>query len=183
MLFSPGPASAMLVRTKEFPGTLPYRYCIFHKFSDKFIRYGGHSKALSIAKDHFYSYVLLECMLISSKITLSSRFYIVDVVQLLSRPVMCDSLWPHGLQHARLSCPLPSPRVCSNSCPLSQWCFLTFTAAPIFCLQSFPASGSFPISQLFASGFYISDFYSQLYYSLSFWRELSNHHLRNIFKR
>ena len=55
----------------------------------------------------------------------------------------------------RLPCPSPSPRVCSNSCPLSQRCYLTissFAAFFSFCLQSFPASGSFPISQFFASG-------------------------------
>ena len=61
---------------------------------------------------------------------------------------------PQGLQHASLLCPPLSPRVCSNSYPLSQWCYLTISssAAPFFYLQSFPASGSFPMSQLFASG-------------------------------
>ena len=68
---------------------------------------------------------------------------------------MSNSLWPHGLQHSRLPCPPLSPSVCSNSCPLSQWCYLTISssAAPFsFCLQSFPASESFPMSQLLASG-------------------------------
>ena len=68
---------------------------------------------------------------------------------------MSDSSWPHGLQHTRLPCPSLSPGVCSNSCLLSQWCCLTisFSAALFsFCLQSFPASGSFPVSQLSASG-------------------------------
>ena len=66
---------------------------------------------------------------------------------------MSDSLQPHGLQHARLPCPSLSPGVCSNSCPLSQWCYLiNSSSATIFCcLQSFPVSGSFPTSQLFAS--------------------------------
>ena len=65
---------------------------------------------------------------------------------------MSNSLWPHGLQHTRLLCPSLSPGVCSNS--LSRWCYLTFSssAALFFCLQSFPASGSFPVSQLFTSG-------------------------------
>ena len=61
---------------------------------------------------------------------------------------------PHGLQHARLSCPLSS-KVCSSSCPLSQWCYLIILSSVAlfsFCLQSFPASGSFPTSQLFPSG-------------------------------
>ena len=62
--------------------------------------------------------------------------------------VMSDSLQPHGLQHPSLPCPLVSPRVCSNSCPLSQWCHLTISSsvAPFSsCPQSFPASGSFPM--------------------------------------
>ena len=74
---------------------------------------------------------------------------------LFHRWVMSDSLWPHGLQHARLTSPSLSPRACSNSCPLSQWCrpIISFSIVPISsCLQSFPASGSFPMSQLFTSG-------------------------------
>ena len=67
---------------------------------------------------------------------------------------MSNSLQPHGLQHARLPCPSLSSRVCSNSCTLSWWCYPTISSSviPFFCLQSFPASGSFPMSQLFASG-------------------------------
>ena len=71
-----------------------------------------------------------------------------------SRSVVSDSFRPQGLQHASLLCPSPSPEVCSNSCPLSQWCHLTISSSvvPFSCLQSFPASGSFPMSQLFTSG-------------------------------
>ena len=72
-----------------------------------------------------------------------------------SRSVVADFLWPHGLQHTRLPSPLPTPRACSNSCPLSWWCYPTISSSviPFFsCLQSFPASGSFPMSQFFASG-------------------------------
>ena len=72
-----------------------------------------------------------------------------------SRSVMSDSLWPHGLQHAKFPCPSPTPGVYSNSCPLSRWCHPTISSSVVpfsFCLQSFPASGSFPMSQLFASG-------------------------------
>ena len=67
----------------------------------------------------------------------------------------CPTLWPHGLQHARLPCPSPTPGACSNSCPLSQWCHPTNSSSVILftsCLQSFSASGSFPTSQFFASG-------------------------------
>ena len=68
--------------------------------------------------------------------------------------VMSDSLQPHGLQHARLHCPSPTPRAYSNSCPSSQWCHPTISSSIVLfssCLQSFPASGSFPMSQFFES--------------------------------
>ena len=72
-----------------------------------------------------------------------------------SCPVVSDSLWPHGLQHARLQCPSPTPGAYSNSCPLSQWCHPTISS-PIIpfssCLQSFPASWSFLMSHFFTSG-------------------------------
>ena len=73
------------------------------------------------------------------------------VVQLLS--LVCLS--PHGRQCARLPYPSPSPGLCSNSCPLSQWCHSTISSSLVLfssCLQSFPASGSFPVNQLFTSG-------------------------------
>ena len=68
---------------------------------------------------------------------------------------MSVSLQPHGLQHPRFPCPSPSPRACSNSCPLSWWGHPTISSSVIpfsSCLQSFPASGSFPMSRLFPSG-------------------------------
>ena len=68
---------------------------------------------------------------------------------------MSDSLPPCGLQHARLFCPSITPGTCSNSCPLSQWYHPTISSSVIpfsSCLKSFPASGSFPMSQFFASG-------------------------------
>ena len=74
---------------------------------------------------------------------------------LLSHSAVSDSLQLHGLQHPRLPCSLPSPGVCSNSCPSSQRCHPTILSSVIpfsSCLQSFPASGSFPMSQLFAWG-------------------------------
>ena len=66
-----------------------------------------------------------------------------------------NSLWPHGLQHARPPCPSPTPGVYSNSSPLSRWCHPTISSSVIpfsACPQSFPASGSFQMSQLFPSG-------------------------------
>ena len=71
-----------------------------------------------------------------------------------SHSVVSDSLWPHGLQHARPPCPSPTPGVCSNSSPSSWWSHPTISSSviPFSHLQSFSASGSFPMSQFFASG-------------------------------
>ena len=73
----------------------------------------------------------------------------------ISRSVVSNPLWPHGLQHTRLPYPLPTLGVYSNSCPLRQWCHPTISSSVIpfsSCLQSFPASGSFQMSQFFTSG-------------------------------
>ena len=73
----------------------------------------------------------------------------------LSCSVMSDSLQPHGVQYTRPPCPSPTPRVYPDSCPLSWWCYPTISSSvlPFFShLQSFPASGSFQMSQLFMSG-------------------------------
>ena len=71
-------------------------------------------------------------------------------LSLFSRSVKSNCLWPHGLQHTTLPCPSPSPWVCSNSCPLSQWCHPTILSSIVLFsyLQSFPASGSSPVSLL-----------------------------------
>ena len=66
-----------------------------------------------------------------------------------------NSLWPHTLQHTRLSCPSPTSGACSNSCPLGWWCHPTISSSVVLFsshLHSFPASGSFPMSQFFTSG-------------------------------
>ena len=79
----------------------------------------------------------------------------MSVSMLFNHSVVSDSLRPHGLQHTRLPCPSLSSWVCSNSCPLSWWCHPTISSSviPFSCLQSFPVSGSFLMSQLFQSGF------------------------------
>ena len=76
-------------------------------------------------------------------------------VSQFSHSVMPDSLWLHGLQHSRLPCPSPTPGAYSNSCPLSRWCHPIISSSIVpfsSCLQFFPASGSFQMSQCFASG-------------------------------
>ena len=81
-------------------------------------------------------------------------FHVYVSVQ-FSCSVVSDSFRPHGLQHTRLPCPSPTPGACSNSCPLSWWCHPTISSSVVSfssCLQSFPASGSFPVTQLFTSG-------------------------------
>ena len=79
-------------------------------------------------------------------------YYLYDSVQ-FSHSVVSNSLRPHGLQHTRLPCPSPTPGACSNSCPSSSWCHPTISSSVVpFCLQSFPASGSFLMSQFFSSG-------------------------------
>ena len=78
----------------------------------------------------------------------------ISLVQ-FSCSVMSDSVWPHGLQHARPSCPSPTPRAYSNSCASCQWCYSTLSSSVIpfsSLLQSFPASGSFPMSQFITWG-------------------------------
>ena len=78
----------------------------------------------------------------------------VSTVQ-FSHSVVPNSLRPHGLQHARPPCPSPTPGVYSDSGPLSQWCHPTISSSIVLfssCLQSFPASGSFPVNQFFGSG-------------------------------
>ena len=81
-------------------------------------------------------------------------FYFQKVLVQFSHSVVSASLRPHELQHARLPCPSPTPRAYSNSCPSSRWSHPTISFSTFFffsCLQSFPTSGSFPMSQFFTS--------------------------------
>ena len=100
--------------------------------------------------------VTLSIFILSSYLTslLILTTTLMGAVQ-FSHSVVSSSLQHHGQQHARLPCPSPTPGVCSNSCPLLRWCRPTISSSvvPFFSrLQSLPASGSFPVSQLFASG-------------------------------
>ena len=105
----------------------------------------------------------LDSILKSRDITLLTRVCLVKAmifpVQFssvqFSCSIMSDSLWARGQQHARLPSPSPVPKACSNSCSSSWWCYPTISSSAVpfsSCLQSFPTWGSFPMSQLFASG-------------------------------
>ena len=105
--------------------------------------------------DHNKLWKILEKMGIPDHLTCLLRTYRqVSSVQ-FSRSVMSDSLQPHELQHARPPCPSPTPGVHSNSCPLSRWCHPAISSSVVpfsSCPQSLQASGSFPMSQIFAWG-------------------------------
>ena len=88
-------------------------------------------------------FYLFQLFFLNQKPRISSVYF--------SRSVMCNSLRPHEPQHTRPPCPLPTPRVHPNLCPLSQWCHpaISSSVVPFSCPQSFPASGSFQMRQLF----------------------------------
>ena len=91
----------------------------------------------------------------STCVSMFCKVLYLQSVSHFSHSVVSDSLWPHEPQHARPPCPSPTPRVHLNPCPLSQWCHPTIPSSVVpfsSCSQSFPASGSFPMSQLFALG-------------------------------
>ena len=93
--------------------------------------------------------------IVFSSVTRSSWLNLGHLSVQFSYSDVSNSLWPHGLQHIWLPCPSPTSVTCSNSCLLSRWCHptISFSVIPFsFCLQSFPASGSFLRSQFFASG-------------------------------
>ena len=98
----------------------------------------------------------------SSETSIPWLFYLLEKTTLsvsgsvqFSCSVMSGSLWPHGLQHARPPCPSPTPGIHPNPCPLSRWYHPTISSSVVrfsSCPQSFPASGSFQMNQLFVSG-------------------------------
>ena len=92
---------------------------------------------------------------VSDHLCLTPSWLLLEFSVQFSHSVVSDSLWPHGLQHSRPPYPSPTPKVHSNSCPLSQWCHPAISSSVIpfsSCPQSLQASESFPVSQLFAWG-------------------------------
>ena len=129
--------------------------CIYSSFI--FILIEWNLFILSIVNEQkFHSCFLILCILLVWIFLMCTHKMIHISVQFSSvQSLSCVWLWPHGLQHARPPCPSPTPEAYSNSCPLSQWCHPTISSSVIpfsSCLHSFPASGSFPVSQFFASG-------------------------------
>ena len=107
---------------------------------------------MKIISEFFLSFQIFK---IQCKFTFIAHFSVSQSINQFSYLVMSNSLQPHGMQHARLPCPSPTPGAHSNSCPLSRWCYPTISSSVVpfsSCLQSFPASGSFPMSQFFTSG-------------------------------
>ena len=103
---------------------------------------------------HDLSFLNVEWVTLKFSVLQLVLLYYMKLVQFCPS-VMSDSLWPHELHHTRLPCPSPIPGACSNSCPSSWWCHPTISSSVVpysFCLQSFPALGSFPMSQFFTSG-------------------------------
>ena len=105
------------------------------------------------------NWCIRECACVQSALhplfTYSHTSHPYRVFSSVSASVVSDSLRPHGLQHARPRCPSPTPGTCSNSYPSSQWCHPAISSSVVLfssCLQSFPASESFPMSQFFTSG-------------------------------
>ena len=99
----------------------------------------------------------IHCQSLCFVLASSTSLFILDCISSVqfSHSFMSNSLQLHGLQQARLPCPSPTFRACSNSGPLSQWCHPTISSSIVLfssCLQSFPASGSFPVNQFFGSG-------------------------------
>ena len=121
----------------------------------KFFTIWTNRKALYIPQLVLKKTATCQQEITDKKQTNNNKKNLAFCIQLLSCSIMSDFLLPRGLQHSRLSCPSPIPRACSNPCPSSQWCHPTISSSAIpfsSYLQSFPASGSFLMSQLFASG-------------------------------
>ena len=113
---------------------------------------GPHGHSMGTRKSH--PFLEFKPVFKQHQATWSAGLLNTESVQ-FSCSVVSDSLQPHGLQHDRLPCPSPTPGACSNSCPFSWWCHPTISSSVTSVsshLQSCPTSGSFPVTQFFASG-------------------------------
>ena len=134
-------------------------FCLFFLYSSPMVFVGADSYLTNLfvctSIFHLFWKFLRHWLPLPSFLCFTSFFifYLRDIQ--FSCSVMSDFLWPHESHHTRPPCPSPNPGVYPNSCPLNWWCHPTISSSIIpfsSCPQSFPASGSFPMSQLFASG-------------------------------
>ena len=148
------PSNYLILWLQSFPesGSFPMSHLFassgqkYWNFSFSITPPSVYSELISFRTDWFD--------LLAVQDTLTSLFQHHSSVQ-FSHSVVSNSLWPYGLQHTRPPCPSPTPRVYSNSCPSSLWCHPIISSSTVpfsSCFQSFRASGSFPVSQFFASG-------------------------------
>ena len=134
----------------------PHILCAYFEFVvlKYLMHFRGHKKAIFHLLKNWTGIIILT---IYKNMKLNNQTHIFTFIHSVqfNCSVMSNSLQPHGLQHARLPCPSPTPKACSNSCPLSWWGHPTISSSVVpfsSHLQSFPASGSFPVSHFFASG-------------------------------
>ena len=155
----------MGLKSRCHQGCAPFRGCrgespllCLFPFSSSFLYQHlplacGYTSPVSVLRSPC---LLLLCVCVQSpSISLSWYMGLQSSSVQFSCSVMSDLLRPHGLQHARPPCPSPTPGDYSNLCPLCRWCYPTISSSVVpfsSCLQSFPASGSFPMSQFLASG-------------------------------
>ena len=137
--------------------SIPFKLCYLPVISDLKVEYVSHVIINSLTASEISGFrPLSEKQRVKLSIKNEYLGWVGAVVtfQFSSVSVLSESLRPHGLQHARPACPSPTSGFYSNSCPLSQWCHPTISSSviPFSCLQSFPVSGSFPVSQFFTSG-------------------------------
>ena len=114
-------------------------------FNDRWLKLSWSQDRLYVIRRNFSQFTAVSQLLPETFIILTMKSEKLYEFLLFSHSVLSDSLWPHRLQHTRLPNPSPSPRACSNSFPLSQWCHPTISSrvVPLSCLRSFPASGCF----------------------------------------
>ena len=122
------------------------------EWRDIFSQWIGNINAVKVNHSQIYIQIKSNCNQIPLCFCVCETWQADSKLMLLlfSHSVMCSSLKPYGLQHIRTTCRSPTPRVYSKSCPLSQWCHPTISSSVIpfsSCLQSFPASGSLPVSR------------------------------------
>ena len=125
------------------------------KIKNRVARSPNSSAPGHIPRENFHSKIYMQPNVYSSTIHNSQGMEVTFNSVQFSRSVMSNSMRPHESQHARPPCPSPTPWVYSNSCPLSQWCNPAVSSSVVpfsSCPQSLPATGSFPMRQLFTSG-------------------------------